>query len=82
MDQNEHRLAMIFATDYAMPGLITRRYPSGHSGICLSIDHCVYFHDTDINFNNWYLFDQECTYSNITTFNTGRLVTSNNNTVT
>ena len=71
-EQNEHRIAMLFASDYTMPGLITRRYPD--CPILASLDHCIHFHSDDIDFNNWHLFDQECVYSSSATINTGRLV--------
>ena len=69
--QNNHRIAMISGSDL-MSLLITRRYPDCPN--LLSLDHCVYFHSDDIDFNNWHLFDQECVYSSSAAVTTGRSV--------
>lgn len=63
MDQNDHRLAVIYASDHCMSGLILYKYPEYEYAFGTSLDHSVCFHSNCINFNDWHVFDIECNFS-------------------
>ena len=61
--ENDHRLAIVLASDYAIPALVIKKYPHFKYSCILSMDHCIHFHANHIDFNEWCLFDHECAFS-------------------
>ena len=61
-DQNDHRLALLYASDYHISGIIFYKYPKYFGNFYTSLDHSIHFHSNDIDFNGWHLSDMECVY--------------------
>ena len=62
-DQNQQRLAILYASDFGMPGQILKKYPTIELGFLTSVDHSLYFHGVDIDCSKWHLFDIQCLFS-------------------
>ena len=64
--ENGHRLALLLASDFSVAGLILKKYPHVVDMVAsISLDHSVHFHTNHIDFNEWHLFDLECTFSGL-----------------
>lgn len=72
--QNDHRIALIFATDISMPGVILNVYPNYKQSLVTSLNHCVWFNN-DVDINQWNLFNLRCLSStNGVTLNMSKLI--------
>ena len=58
-NQNVHRTALAFASDYNMPWPIRLKYPGREFSLVTSLDHTIWFH-RDVDFNKWQLHVLNC----------------------
>ncbi len=64
--ENGHRLAVLLASDFALSEIILKKYPHVSDMVTsISLDHSIHFHTNHIDFNQWHLFDLECTFSGL-----------------
>ena len=59
VDQNMHRIALAFTSDFTMPSSIRFKYPQTVFSLITSLDHTIWFH-RDIDFNKWHLYVWDC----------------------
>ena len=52
--QNYHRIAMAYASDFFLAGMVRLMYPKFEAGLITSLDHSMWFH-RPVDSNKWYL---------------------------
>lgn len=60
--QNCHRIAIAFASDLSMSGIIMKRHPKFKAGLITSLDHCMWFH-SNVKADKWYVYATEAEHS-------------------
>lgn len=53
--QNYHRIAIVYASDIILGGLILHKYPRLKIELATSLDHSVWFHHP-VQADQWYLY--------------------------
>ncbi len=56
--QNYHRIALVYASDLLMTGLVLNLYPKFVVGLQTSLDHSVWFHEP-VNSQRWHFHHAE-----------------------
>ena len=59
-DQNQHRVALAFLSDFCMPFPLRLKYPEFRGGLVTSLDHSVWFHGPVHCQGSWFLQDIRC----------------------
>ena len=60
--QNYHRIALAYASDMVMAGLVLNLYPNFVAGLKTSLDHSMWFHES-VDSKRWYLYCSELEHS-------------------
>lgn len=56
--QNYHRIALAYASDMMLSGMVLNLYPKFKVGLVTSLDHSMWFH-VPVDSEKWYLHDCE-----------------------
>ena len=54
--QNNHRIALAYASDFRLATMFLSAFPKFNCGLIASLDHSMWFHQ-HVDAERWYLFD-------------------------